>query len=293
MFIWVSTLTLHPEALTEVQTKIGKKVAIAHFYTGWSNLVNPKFVNQLQIASNNGWRPMVSANPYFFDKCQANGKTLYQAINSGNCDNFMKNVGISLKQYGHPIFLRFAWEMNIPSMDWSIQKTRSSPFDYISAWQRFHTIVAAQGADNVIWVFAPNTFSSSSIAYNQLYPGDAYVDWVGLDGYNWGTTQSWSSWQSFNQVFSASYSTLTAIAPGKPFMLSEVNTTDVGGDKAAWYTDMLSVQIPYNFPRISAVVFYNEDRTQQEKVNWLIDGSPAALQAFSQGVSLPLYLSSF
>jgi len=287
------SLSLHPEALTAVQNKIDKKVAIAHFYTGWSNLENPQLISQLQTASNNGWRPMVSANPYFFDRCQANGKTLYQAISSGNCDDFIKSVGLSLKQYGKPIFLRFAWEMNIDSMDWSIQTTGSSPADYINAWRRFHDIVSAQGATNVLWVFAPNTMSSSSIAYNLLYPGDSYVDWIGLDGYNWGTTQLWSSWESFAKTFQASYNSLTTIAPGKPLMLSEVNTTDVGGDKPFWYTDMLTQQIPYNFPRISAVVFYNEDRTQQEKVNWLIDSSPASLQAFIQGISLPLYLSSF
>jgi len=287
------SLSFHPEALTSVEAKIGKKTAIAHIYTGWSNLTNPSFINQLQVVTSNGWRPMVSANPYFFDQCKANGQTLYQAISSGNCDDFIKSVGVSLKQYGHPIFLRFAWEMNITSMDWSIQKSGSTPSDFIAAWRRVHDIVVSQGATNVQWVFAPNTLSSSSIPYNQLYPGDQYVDWVGLDGYNWGTTQVWSSWESFGQVFSTSYYALSSVAPNKPMMLSEVNTTDVGGDKPAWYTDMLTVQIPDNYPKIAAVVFYNEDRSAQENVNWLIDRTPASLSAFKQGISDPLYVSSF
>jgi len=286
-------LLFHPETLHSVENKIGKKVAIAHFYTGWSNLDNPSFISQLDVVSTNGWRPMVSANPYFFDQCQANGKTLYRTIADGACDDFFKNVGISLKQYGHPLFLRFAWEMNIPTMEWSVQKTGDTPSDYIAAWRRIHDIVTSQGATNVIWVFAPNTLSSSSTPYNQLYPGDSYVDWIGLDGYNWGTTQSWSNWQGFSQVFSASYTALTGIAPSKPLILSEVNTTDKGGDKPSWYTDMLTQQIPYNYPRIAAVVFYNEDRTQQENVNWLFDSSSASLTSFKQGISLPLYSTAF
>ncbi len=286
-------LTFHPESLQTVENEIGKKVAIAHIYTGWSNLNNPSFIAQLQIISNNGWRPMVSANPYFFDQCKANGKTLYQAIASGNCDEFMKSVGVSLKQYSSPVLLRFAWEMNINSMDWSIQKTGSSTQDYILAWQRFHDIVASTGATNVLWVFAPNTQSASSIPYNQLYPGDQYVDWIGLDGYNWGTTQAWSSWESFSQVFASSYANLVAVAPNKPVMLSEVNTTDVGGDKAVWYTDMLTEQIPNKYPRISAIIIYNEDRTAQENVNWLLDKTPESLSAFKKGISNPLYVASF
>src|SRR5260221_13064555 len=112
--------------------------------------------------------------------------------------------------------------MNVDSMDWSIQKTGDTPADYIQAWRRFHDIVVAQGATNVLWVFSPNTITSSTISYNLLYPGDAYVDWVGLDGYNWGNTQSWSHWESFSQVFSDSYASLVAVAPSKPLMLSEV-----------------------------------------------------------------------
>lgn len=284
--------TLHPEQLINLQNMIGKKTAIAHFYTGWENLPKQSFLNTLQAIQSNGWRPMISANPYFFSACEVNGKTLYKAIADGGCDAFLHEVGKNLKQYGSPLFLRFAWEMNIDSMEWSIQKTGSTPADYIAAWRRFHDIVASEGATNVLWVFSPNTITPSSISYNLLYPGESYVDWLGLDGYNWGTTQSWSKWESFSHVFSQSYNTLVSLAPGKPLMLAEVNTTNVGGDKALWYKDMLGTQLPYNFPHIKAVVFYNENR-QKEKVNWLINISPSSLQSFSENINNPLYLSSF
>lgn len=287
------TLSFSPTALTQVQNTINKKMAIAHFYTGWENLGRDSLRTQLDAVSNNGWRPMVSANPYFTADCQQNGKTIYKAIADGNCDELVKKVGRNLKAYGRPILLRFAWEMNIESMGWSIQKTGSNPTDFVSAWRRVHDITRNEGATNILWVFSPNIITPTSIAYNSLYPGDAYVDWVGLDGYNWGNTQSWSKWENFSQVFSQSYNALVSIAPSKPLMLAEVNTTDAGGDKALWYKDMLQTQIPYNFPAIKAVIFYNEDRSGTEHVNWLINSSQLALQSFIQSINNPTYLSSF
>ncbi len=288
-----STKVLSPQTLETVQQKLGKNVAIAHYYRGWQFLDSPEFLSELETINRHGWRPMVSANPYYFDKCMVEGKKLYRMIADGHCDAFLHSVGKNLKAYNKPVFLRFAWEMNIDSIEWGIQKTGDTPQDYINAWQRFHTIVRQENASNVIWVFSPNTETPTSIPYQQLYPGDAYVDWLALDGYNWGTTQPWSSWLGFSQVFSQSYNHIATLSPNKPIMLGEVNTTDRGGDKAEWYTNMLTKEIPYNYPRLQAVIFYNEDRTATEKVNWLIDVTPQTLKAFRNGINSSTYLSSF
>lgn len=285
-----SSKTLHPEALIALENKIGKDVAIAHYYLGWEELESEKVITDLRTISSHGWRPMISVNPYFFAKCPANGLPLYKAIASGNCDEFIKNVGKNLKQFGKTLLLRFAWEMNIPSMEWQIEKTGSSNEDFIHAWQRMHQIIHEQNASNVLWVFSPDV---GNTYYKDIYPGDGYVDWIGLDGYNWGTTQSWSRWQTFTEVFSTAYRAITALAPNKPLMISEVNSTDKGGDKSMWYQDMLQRQIPLNFPKIKAVVFYNEDRSVKEGVNWLIDISQDSLDSFSKNIQNPVYLSSF
>ena len=177
-------------------------------------------------------------------------------------------------------------------MEWSIQKTGSTPQEYVRAWQRMKHVLVQHGATNIQYVFSPNTITATSTPYTSLYPGNEYVDWIALDGYNWGTTQSWSKWQSFSEVFSVSYQQLISLAPTKPVMIAEVNTTDQGGDKAAWYKDMLATQLPTKFQNVKAIVFYNENRTS-ENVNWLIDSSANSLVSFSQYISNPMYLSSF
>lgn len=259
---------LHTEKLTEFEKTIGKKVAIASFYRGWAEIEDPKLIDDLKEISSNGWTPMLSANPYFFDDCIHKTDSLYKTIASGDCDNVLKSISRNFKSYGNTIFFRFAWEANIVDVDWGVQRVGSTPQDFVNAWRHFYEIMQDEQVNNVVWVLAFNTNKHDSIAYDQLYPGDEYVDWLGIDGYNWGETQSWSGWQSFSSVFHRSYTELTAMAPDKPLMISEFNSASVGGDKAAWFEDALQEQIPYRYPKIEAIVFFDEDRSLQEGVDW-------------------------
>ena len=83
------------------------------------------------------------------------------------------------------------------------------------------------------WVRSPYVSCGNSTAFKKVYPGDAYVDWVALDGYNWGTAIPGTGWQSMNGVFERSYDAVTTLAPSKPFIIAEVAYTEKGGDKAS------------------------------------------------------------
>ncbi|MGH7203182.1 MAG: glycoside hydrolase family 26 protein [Candidatus Levyibacteriota bacterium] len=287
------THSVNPQSLDKLQNEIGKKVAIANYYQGWQYLANPQIVNDLDTINANGWRPMLSTNPYIFSLCPANGLTLYKAIANGNCDAFLHLIGKNLKKVKKPFFLRFAWEMNVDSMEWSTSHSGSHPQDFVKAWRRFHDIVVEEGATNVVWVFSPQVETRTTIDIAKLYPGDKYTSWVGLDGYNWGTAKSWSTWQDFHSLYYNSYVKMGKIAPDKPLMIAEVNTTNIGGDQAAWYKSMLSQEVPNDFPNIKAIIFFNEDKTSTEGVKWLIDNSPQSLQQFKSSISNPMYKSTF
>ena len=67
----------------------------------------------------------------------------------------------------------------------------------------------------MVWVFCPNVDSVPGDAWNQwsnYYPGDAYVDWMGFDGYNWGTVQTGSSWRTFASIAGTIYAGFAAKA---------------------------------------------------------------------------------
>lgn len=275
---------LHPEVLQEFEILVDKKVAIAHYYRGWESWTDPVLLSEFTSIRSQGWTPMLSSNPYYFSQCPASDKPLYQSIAEGNCDEFLHNAGKNLRRVKHPFYLLFAWEMNNKDLEWSVPYTGSTSEQFVAGWRHIHTIFKEEKVDNVIWVFNPNIPNVTDFPYQALYPGDEYVDWVGLDGYNWGTTQSWSTWLPFYDVFSGPYNELVRIAPQKPILISEFNTTDMGGNKGEWYKDAFEEQIPNNFPNIQAVVIFNEDRTKQERVNWKVDVSPEALEGFKNAV---------
>lgn len=67
-----------------------------------------------------------------------------------------------------------------------------APADFINAYRRVVTIFRAQGVTNVIYTWQMTAWSfrtkSSDTRYAaKWYPGDAYVDSVGADAYNWYT----------------------------------------------------------------------------------------------------------
>ncbi|MFO0703985.1 MAG: glycosyl hydrolase [Patescibacteria group bacterium] len=287
--------TLNTKVVKDFEEDIGKKIAIMNMFSEWQYLENKNLVTDLNKISDNNWTPMISANPAFFDKCKKGNDSLYKTIASGACDEFLKSVGQNLKNYGKPVFLRFAWEMNLPNMYWSIKALKSTPQEFVEAWRHFHDVVRNEGATNVLWVLSFNTSSANTVPYVDLYPGDEYVDWVAIDGYNWGNTHpEWSRWTDFNGVFRNSYNELTAIT-NKPVMLSEVNSTPngTGGNKSDWLQDMLEKQIPKNFPKVEAIVFFNENKTEGEKVDWRMEKSADYLKVLREHLNEPLYKSNY
>lgn len=286
------TKTLNISVLKNFEQLIDKKMAIANIYSEWTYLSDKDVITKLDSISNEHWVPMISSNPHFSENCPDKNESLYKTIASGACDTFLKKIGSNLRSYNKPVFLRFAWEMNLPNMYWGIKKTNSTPQEFVAAWKHFHTILKKEKADNVIWVLSFNTCHAKTIPYADLYPGDEYVDWVAIDGYNWGDSHDWSNWTDFNGVFRNSYNELIAISD-KPVMLSEVNSAPSGGDKAKWLQDMLAVQIPEKFPQIKAIIFFNENKQEKESLDWRIEKSKKYSNAVKTTINNKIYKSSF
>jgi beta-mannanase len=159
-----------------------------------------------------------------------------------------------------------------------------------------HDIFEREGASNVTWVWCPTTKNANSIPFEQLYPGDAYVDWTCLHGYNTGG----DTWRSFHQLFSGhprnpydSYGDMLKLAPSKPIMLGEwasAEGDDGGARKAAWIQDALQVQIPQNYPNIRAVVWFNWNTDRWKSYD--IESSRASIEAFSTAIAPSFYATN-
>ena len=148
----------------------------------------------------------------------------FNDIVSGSLDATIKARAAGAKALGKKFFLDFAAEMNGDEA-WS---GNNAPL-YVSAYRHIHDSFVAGGATNVVWAWCPNVTDTngSNKTTMDYYPGDAYVDWTGVDGYNWGGTNG--DWQTFQQVFADIYPLLAA--KKKPIIIGEMASAEQGGDK--------------------------------------------------------------
>jgi beta-mannanase len=105
------------------------------------------------------------------------------------------------------------------------------------------------------------------------------VDWLALDGYNWGKTREWSAWQSFEEIFKEGYGTLNQLSPGKPFMIAEIGCAEEGGSKERWIEEAFEA-LRIKFPKIRTLVWFNT----KKECDWRIESSPQSLDSFQRGI---------
>jgi hypothetical protein len=175
------------------------------------------------------------------------------------------------------MMLRFAHEMNGNWYPWCEAVNGNQPGDYIRAWQHVHGLFTAAGASNVNWVWVPN--GGGYIDPSLLYPGEAFVDTVGLDAYNWGTTQAWSSWQLPDAVFGPHLAQLRTVAPGKQIIITETASTETGGSKPDWNTALVSYLRTQ--PDVSGFVWFHFNK----ETDWRINSSPGSAGALSAALA--------
>lgn len=258
----------------------GKKVSVLHYGQPpmWSQAFAP---GTASLITNRG------AIPFMDMSSQSVPLT---DVTSGKYDSSIITWAQAVKSWGKPFFFRWNWEMNGTWFDWGNQ-AKANPANYIAAWRHMHDVVTAQGASNVTWVWCPNTEFTGSTPLSQLYPGDSYVDWTCVDGYNWGSNPyKTDSWKSFNQVFQQTYNSLLTIAPTKPIIIGETSTTEYGGSKASWITDALTNQLPKNYPKVKGLVWFNWNIFENGgRMDWPIETTSTAQAAFANGIANPYY----
>jgi beta-mannanase len=202
------------------------------------------------------------------------------SIAAGDHDAYLREWGTALASWGGPVLLRYAHEMNGDWYPWAEGANGNAPGSYAAAWRHVHDVVAAQGATNVRWVWTPNVPYHGSTDLAGLYPGDAYVDVVGLDGYNWGTGFAGRSWTAPADLFSPGLARLRGIAPGKPVVIAETASSEVGGSKAAWNRDLVAYLQAQS--DVTAVVWFDMDK----EADWRIASSASSADALRDALAL-------
>jgi hypothetical protein len=209
-------------------------------------------------------------------------------VTAGAYDDYIRQFATQARDWGHPLFLRFDWEMNGAWFPWGVKANGNSPADYVPAWRHVHDIFTSVGATNVTWVWCPYVDTENQYDLRQFYPGGAYVDWTCLDAYNWaGAPANPHPWQAPGKLIDSTYNKVVQkIAPRKPMILAEVASSDFGGDKAAWISQLFN-RIKKRYSKVAALIWFD---VNDRDTHWPLEGSQAAIDAFARGVSDPHYL---
>jgi hypothetical protein len=228
--------------------------------------------------------PYVTLDPKIWNNGK-NDKIYLKKIVDGKYDEYLKSIADALRDFKKPVILRWAHEMNgtwYPYSGWFYggggDKNKNGmpdgPERYIITWKYIHKFFG--DIENVYLFFCPNSKSLPNAEWNQplkYYPGDKYVDIVGIDVYNYRNI----GWKSFEERAMPFLSALSMRGINKPVMIGEFGCTEGlgSGMKAEWISQAFKFvkQSP-----IMAVAYFDEfDRISNR--DFRIETSPESFKA--------------
>ena len=240
--------------LYAIQESLSVPFSIISYYQAWGDgsehRFNPAVGRNLRKG---GFVPMITWEPWIvaFNGYSAgdNPDSSLTIINSGVFDEYIKQYARSIVRFGKPVFIRPGHEMSNAWYPWSMQHG-NSPESYRAFWRHVVTIFREQGARNAAFVWNPYTPGDTV-----CYPGNEWVDWVGLDIFNFGTLAENGGWMDFYTITKILYDAIRGY--GKPVIIAEVGCADAGGNKTIWFRDMFHYLAVKNFPLVKALVLFD------------------------------------
>ena len=194
------------------------------------------------------------------------------AIASGTYDNNVRAVADNIKAYGHPVFLRYMWEMNLPVLpnfraqcydaNYDEPDGKFSPAYYIAAWNHLRQIFAQEGATNAVWLWCPSG-ANDPLEY---FPGAGATQWNGFDQYD-------DTDVPFDQTFQQAYGWLKPL--GLPIIISETGAS--ANTQPAFFNNAVS-GLKSDFPLVKGFVYFDSPHGAYQ--DWLIKQGTPGFTAF-------------
>ena len=283
--------------------EVGRRQSMVGFFGGWDESYRANAVTrawQRGMLPMLTWesRPIASKN----DVVDEPDYTLPKII-AGDFDAYLTQYAKDIAATGLPLAIRLDHEMNGVWYPWAEQTGSGAPIngnavgDYVKMWQHVHDVFEANGANQyVIWVWAPNIVNNLPAA-NQttdflraLYPGDAYVDWVGVSGYQRPPYKADND-ATFSYTYDRTLDQLRAITD-KKILLAEVGASEIGGTKPAWVTSFFRGFDPGQNDDVIGFAWFNLAVTtyvdgQLATNDWRVDSRANSLEAFRAGIADP------
>lgn len=242
------------EFLNELEERMDYDFDFLVKYQGFSS-PDKAAIEELENAYEQGKTVELTLQTTYEEKDNYDG--LYKILN-GEYDEYFNEYAKNIKDFGHPVLFRLNNEMNGDWCEYSSYHTSKDTDVFTEVWRHVHDIFEENGAnENTLWVWNPHDISFPNFSWNNYlnyYPGDEYVDLVGLTGYNNGTYYPGEVWRDFEEIYDPIYDDYVEKFE-QPLMITEFSANSVGGDKIAWINDMFDKMKKYD--RIKVAIWWN------------------------------------
>ena len=279
--IFEPTAPLEMETLKALEERVEHEFSTLVLYQGLNDFHFPR--EAMDNAAQAGKIVQLTFQTYYQ---KGDNRGVLYAILRGDYDKEIERYAQEIKDFGKPILFRLNNEMNGDWCPYSSYHHSKDTDIFIAVWRYFYDKFQEEGADNLLWVWNPNGEDMPGFAWNNAllyYPGDEYVDIVGLTAYNTGTYYRGEKWTSFDDLYRPLYFQYANLS-AKPLMITEFGSSSSGGDKIAWLQDMFT-RIP-KYPRLKQIIWWNGidwDGTKPARI-YRLDESEEMLEVFKEGL---------
>ncbi|MEW6233504.1 MAG: glycosyl hydrolase [Chloroflexota bacterium] len=291
------------EGLRSYEQLVGKSATWVYFSHNWFR--GRSF--PMQTAS---WVRDAGSVPYIrlmlrSDAIQGHAEPTFtlSRILKGEFDADLRAWARAAREFGSPLIVEYGTEVNGEWFPWNgiwngagtldgygDPSSPDGPERFRGAYRRIIGICREEGADNITWVFHVNNQDVPEEPWNRLegyYPGDDWIDWLGVSVYGAGTPMD-SEWPQFRELMDQVYPRLAALSPSKPIILAEFGVTAGNplGDQAAWAESALTDLTALRWPRVIGFSWWNEawqnDDNPAHNTNMRLQDNPALADVFQR-----------
>jgi Glycosyl hydrolase family 26 len=244
------------DRLPALEAELGRPVDIASTYVDWSYVFPGP--NERWMAAGGKRNVLLSWEPW---------GVRFSEVTSHRRDSYLEAVANAMRAYPSDIYVRPWPEMNGKWSTWQPtlngqKKDGGTPAEFVAAWRYVVSFFRDRGVHNLKFVFNVDASNwPSNTPVRSIWPGSAYVDVLGIDGFNWGDGE----WRSFEEVFAPMYTTLTWLDPDLPVWIAEFGCV-AREARPEWLAAMMTTRA---FPRLQAVVYFDV----KARVDWRLDSS--------------------
>jgi Glycosyl hydrolase family 26 len=238
----------------------GSQPRLALYFSGWNDPFQARFA-----------RTALAHHTVALVQMDPDGVSM-ASIAAGQQDGYLRSFAQQVRSFGYPVVIGFAHEMNGPWYSWGYGHT--APRVWVAAWRHVVTVFKRAGASNVTWLWTASSGARDPSLLRAYWPGAAYVDWVGIDGYFYYPTRS------FTDIFGPSIKVVRGLTHA-PILLSETAVGPSAG-QAHMIPDLFA---GIRDRHLLGLVWF--DISQHAGVyhqDWRLEGHPAALRLFRRGV---------